>query len=399
MEDKLRLNTKLYGFDGVIGRRDFILNSMYISAIAILVTTPYSFWLSSNSTSYSDLLNPSALFLSAPILLKIWLLGLSLVAITLSVSNIVRRLNDINGGVNKIINSIVAGIAALSITTYFLPYLFICILGFVNFIISLFLYIARGKITSKYPYDFRKVFNWGAFFGTWIWGLINRTYVTLWQLVLFFTPWGIIFAIICGLKGNEWAFKNKKCNDVEKFNKSQRKQATVFSILTLVLIPILYLAFIIILVASVMMLGSNGNCSTPCSVNSSDNNEVKVESTLDKFMNGMVDMYFEEYSIEENENKFYVLSEEWKLATFEEKKDMMEMAATLSANERRKMRKADDEYVSYSKALELPRTKIYSVETGQLLGEYLLDKNINNNSSFTEIVKAALKAYRFYQPE
>ena len=113
----------------------------------------------------------------------------------------------------------------------------------------------------------------------------------------------------------------------------------------------------------------------------------------------MVDMYFEEYSVEENENKFYVLSEEWKLATFEEKKDMMEMAATLSANERRKMRKADDEYVRYSKALELPRTKIYSVETGQLLGEYLLDKNINNNSSFTEIVKAALKAYRFYQPE
>ena len=30
MEDKLRLNTKLYGFDGIIGRRDYFLNGKAI---------------------------------------------------------------------------------------------------------------------------------------------------------------------------------------------------------------------------------------------------------------------------------------------------------------------------------------------------------------------------------
>ena len=67
------------------------------------------------------------------------------------------------------------------------------------------------------PYDYKKEFNWGAFFGTWIWGLFNKSYKTLWMLLLWCTPWGLLFAIYCGIKGNEWAGKNRDWDNLEKF--------------------------------------------------------------------------------------------------------------------------------------------------------------------------------------
>ena len=45
--------------------------------------------------------------------------------------------------------------------------------------------------------------NWGAFLFTWIWGLCNGAYVTLWGLLLMFVPGGnIAWAIVCGMNGN-----------------------------------------------------------------------------------------------------------------------------------------------------------------------------------------------------
>ena len=62
--------------------------------------------------------------------------------------------------------------------------------------------------------------NWGAFTLTWIWGLGNKVYISL----LSFVPViGLFIPFLLGWKGNEWAWKNKKWENVEHFKKVQKK--------------------------------------------------------------------------------------------------------------------------------------------------------------------------------
>lgn len=75
-------------------------------------------------------------------------------------------------------------------------------------------------------------FSWGAFFLSWIWGLGNATYLTLIILPVCLIPLiGGPAALGCqiwfGLKGNEWAWQNKKWDSVEHFHHVQRIWAIV----------------------------------------------------------------------------------------------------------------------------------------------------------------------------
>lgn len=59
----------------------------------------------------------------------------------------------------------------------------------------------------------RKKFNYGAFLLTWLWGIGNKTYITLLALVVALIPkFGIVLNLLLsfyfGIKGNEWALKN-----------------------------------------------------------------------------------------------------------------------------------------------------------------------------------------------
>ena len=78
-----------------------------------------------------------------------------------------------------------------------------------------------------------KKFNWGAFLLNWIWGLGNRTFITL---VIFLVGvfgiipgLGIIAGLGCniwfGIKGNEWAWQNKRWESIEQFHLVQKKWA------------------------------------------------------------------------------------------------------------------------------------------------------------------------------
>jgi len=65
-----------------------------------------------------------------------------------------------------------------------------------------------------------KGWSWGAFFFNWIWAGFNKTYIGL----LAFVPYvGFIMAITLGFKGREWAWRNKKWESVEHFNRVQKK--------------------------------------------------------------------------------------------------------------------------------------------------------------------------------
>lgn len=64
-----------------------------------------------------------------------------------------------------------------------------------------------------------KGWSWGAFLFNWVWGICNGTWIALLALVPIF---GFIVAIVLGVKGREWAWKNKRWESVEHFQRVQR---------------------------------------------------------------------------------------------------------------------------------------------------------------------------------
>ena len=106
------------------------------------------------------------------------------------------------------------------------------------------------------PPEYRN-FNWGAFLATWIWGVCNKSYLTLLifagsivsiiPFVGWFVPLGM--SIWFGIKGNEWAWQNKEWESLEQFNEVQRKWAMWSAIITGILIVISIIIYTIIIAA------------------------------------------------------------------------------------------------------------------------------------------------------
>lgn len=64
--------------------------------------------------------------------------------------------------------------------------------------------------------------NWGAFLLNWIWGIGNNTFVAL----LMFVPFlNLVMPFVLGAKGGEWAWRNKRWESLEQFQRVQRRWA------------------------------------------------------------------------------------------------------------------------------------------------------------------------------
>lgn len=62
--------------------------------------------------------------------------------------------------------------------------------------------------------------SWGAFLLNWIWSVANKTWIGL----LCFIPYiGFLFSLYLGVKGRELAWRNKRWESLEHFNRVQRK--------------------------------------------------------------------------------------------------------------------------------------------------------------------------------
>ncbi len=80
-----------------------------------------------------------------------------------------------------------------------------------------------------------KKFNWGAFLLGWIWGIFNKSWITLIQIPISILPLpSLIYNFInigimiwFGIKGNSWALHNKKFNSYEHFVKYQKRLTIV----------------------------------------------------------------------------------------------------------------------------------------------------------------------------
>jgi hypothetical protein len=64
-----------------------------------------------------------------------------------------------------------------------------------------------------------KGWSWAGFGLTWIWGVFNGVLISLLALIPFFA---FVWAIVLGIKGREWAWRNKKWDSVEHFKNAQR---------------------------------------------------------------------------------------------------------------------------------------------------------------------------------
>jgi len=80
-----------------------------------------------------------------------------------------------------------------------------------------------------------KRWNWGAFFLPLIWAIGNKVWIGL----LAFIPLAyVIMMFVLGVKGSEWAWKSKRWNSVEHFEKTQKIWAIVGLIIFIIPVSI-----------------------------------------------------------------------------------------------------------------------------------------------------------------
>jgi hypothetical protein len=64
-----------------------------------------------------------------------------------------------------------------------------------------------------------KGWSWGAFLWNWLWSIFNKTWIGLLAILPYV---GFIVAIYLGVKGRELAWRNKRWESLEHFNRVQR---------------------------------------------------------------------------------------------------------------------------------------------------------------------------------
>lgn len=95
-----------------------------------------------------------------------------------------------------------------------------------------------GKETPKEV----RGWNWGAFMFNWIWGIGNKTYLPLLNLIPLVN---IVWIFVTGFKGNEWAWQKSDYEDVETFKKVQESwnRAGLVQFIVYIIVLVLYFIF------------------------------------------------------------------------------------------------------------------------------------------------------------
>ena len=248
-------NTKLFSGNGYIGRRNFIINYLVIQIIIAIIKSIHS-WISLFLILWFP--NIVKLLPLKYIPDEILAFFMALLEVILISNSVKRRVYDIIGDENQNklwIYTSFFNIVAIFLFSYIsslsnsnlLEFNFgMMILIPICFISFLFLFCKKGKISSKEEPNNLNKFNWGAFIGTWIWGIFNNIKKAILAIILFFvgSGAGFNFALICGIKGNEWV-KNKKDDlSIEEIHTQQRKQTKIMCILIPIVIIIFVLGFV-----------------------------------------------------------------------------------------------------------------------------------------------------------
>lgn len=379
MSDGLNINTNFFANNGAIGRRDFAVNIVILTVFVLILSLPANIYVTTNILNINNAIKINTIFFNSPL----WIIALYMLSaafqIVIGISNAKRRITDIYGKENDIFKYIFSFIIILKALSICFSFPQCIIIEFIYYVILVYLICKKGKITSQLPYDATKLFNFGAFFGGWLWGVINKVFYPLWQLILIFTPFSLAFSLFCGLKGNEWALKAKNYENIEDFNSKQETQGIIFSIISLIVIP--SLIFIIYTVGIVYLV-----TSVP---------QEKMLSAVNKIENYYLENAFEK-CIFDKENICYVRNDYWKSCSYKEKTDTMEMVAKIAEDKKNSTLDSNDYANKTTKMTELKKTKIYSENGEQLLAEFNIDDDFLEGNDIVKTIKAVSTAYKFY---
>ncbi len=402
-------NRKFLGLKGVIGRRDFIVNYFIIELIDVLLwSIPLGIAVFFKPGFLSRLLDSA---LSAPasqpfiIVLGMAILGLFIVP--LYFSSIVRRVRDILGEEDDnrvyLLSSVLAVICYISYTP--VGYLFMG--KWLVIFVFLCMMCWEGKITSKKPKSDIIKFNWGAFWGTWMWGLINKVPVTLFAIPLVFTLGILPFMIICGLKGNEWAYEKDKEREVETFHKTQSTQATIFSVAApFIIIGCTFFTFLTVTAGVAGYVKASPEFSKKFDTFVRTNEEAIVKSTFPKIELTKDEYKFFVSPVTWNEESRFTRASAFKTAVNYVILQQEEDTQTDKLQEPSDKSKSEDKF-NKDKILKYiqvsNKTKIYSSFNNEILAEYYIEpskyesllKNLKTKSDLKNLYKVLETGYKF----
>lgn len=401
MSDYFIENKSFWSLKGVLGRRDFIVNLLVIEIIeAVLYTTPRLFFLFKKPGLVLDMISSGEASVYAKWWL-IWLLIVLAIEVVLIFPSCVRRVRDIIGEEddNRIfmISTILAILLFVVSVGSLLP-----IWRFVALFILLSLVFKKGKITGEKPANNLIKFNWGAFFGTWLWGIFNKTPITLLMIPLFFTVGAFPFMLICGLKGNEWAYKNnnKEHDNLETFHTQQSKQALLWGVLAPIIV---FVTWISLGVSSGVVLYKQAK----------KNPEIieKLNNWFKELQQANAETAFSEIDLDGDIYKFYIKPEDMEEVPNAYKDSIFRSAVYYAAEKKGvsitpfRLNTTDEEYQKQFKSfVEVSnKTKIYSTFNNEVLVEYSLDADkyaseilkAKENRNFKEIYRILQQGYKF----
>lgn len=361
MSEYFTENKKFLSLNGVLGRRDFLINCLYISLVKYLMITP---------VIYAMFVKPEFLRIwndSKPIWALIYMCIIGLVVGLLYFPTFVRRVRDILGEENDNRIFMISAILSLIIFINYAPLGSYFSIGWLGFFVVFMLLFWNGKITGEKPKSEIIKFNWGAFFGTWIWGIFNKAPITLFMLPLLLTPGWLPFMLICGLKGNEWAYNSnkEKYEDIEKFHLTQSVQSIFLTILS----PVIF-------IVCTGLIGITAGSGLYSYSQKHPEFIAQMESVFEQYQIKAVESSFDKIETSGGEYKFYINPENWNAAGNTLKISVLRNAQiyTLIKNNKKYLKFAD----MVNSVELLNNVKVYSTFNNEVLGEFNLSDDAVN---------------------
>lgn len=315
----MKENNKLLGCSGIINRRNFIINILVaMTIIEVFFSTPLIAYMMFKPEILSIIMNNGILPKSFTLILFIG----NIIKVTLYSPSIIKRIKDITGIHDKkttIITIFAITILFMQAILAFINVPIAIIFKYLQLFIILSLMIIKGKISSLSPTENINKFNWGAFLGSWIWGLFNKSYKTLWMIPVAFTTGALPLMLVFGLKGNHWAYKNKYNNStLEQFHKQQSKQAILWAFLAPILFVIMFMIFSI--------------CAGFIAVKTDYIN--KIEPIVYEQRLKMAEMTFTKIEMLPDKYNFYINPKKWNKATKYNKLNLVILADNYVASKK-----------------------------------------------------------------
>lgn len=375
-------NNKFFGLKGVIGRRNFIVNCLIIELLeSLFIITPLIFatiFVSGFSTILTSPVKPLWFSIAQCI-------G-GLISSGLYFPSVVRRVRDILGEQDDNRVFVIASTITVIIFMGYTPIANSFIGSWIILFTLLSLIFMKGKITGEKPKNEVIKFNWGAFFGTWIWGMINKVPKTLIILPLFLTAAWFPYMIICGLKGNEWVYdKNKeKIEDINLFHLAQKTQSIILTILS----PVIGLVGIMLLSICIFS-------GIKLSAKFNPNISTWLKNYAQQIQIQSAESGFEKIEQKDGIYVFYTSPEEWELV---KNSELLKQSTVKSAISYTLIKSANVPYTveNILKNVDLiNQIKIYSEFNNEILAEINIDKDkaqellkdINDNDNFKKAIE------------